>query len=100
MSQTKLHGASSIRPARRLSWPVLECASAGSCRPARAMIPALTNFSDVTQSVDTGITTRAGLHEPAHVHSSTGQLSIREGRIELAPWSFLWLTGTPNAARV
>ena len=68
--------------------------------PRSAPFLALTNFSDVTQSADTAITTRAGLHEPAHVHSSTGQLSIREGRIELAPWSFLWLTGTPNAARV
>jgi amylosucrase len=62
--------------------------------PRSAPFLALTNFSDVTQAVDAGIIARAGLYEPAHVHSSTGQLSISAGRIELAPWSFLWLTGT------
>jgi amylosucrase len=62
--------------------------------PRSASFLALTNFSDVTQAVDAGIIARAGLYEPAHVHSSTGQLSISAGRIELAPWSFLWLTGT------
>jgi amylosucrase len=68
--------------------------------PRSAPFLALTNFSDVTQSVDAGIMARAGLREPAHAHSSAGQLSVRDGRIELAPWSFVWLTGTPNAARV
>jgi amylosucrase len=62
--------------------------------PRSASFLALTNFSDVTQAVDAGIIARAGLYEPAYVHSSTGQLSISAGRIELAPWSFLWLTGT------
>jgi amylosucrase len=62
--------------------------------PRSAPFLALTNFSDVTQAVDAGIIARAGLYEPAHVHSSTGQLSISAGRVELAPWSFLWLTGT------
>jgi len=28
-----------------------------------------------------------------HVHSTTGQLAISAGRIELPPWSFAWLTG-------
>jgi len=62
--------------------------------PRSAPFLALTNFSDVTQFVDAGIIARAGLHGPAHVHSSTGQPSISAGRIELAPWSFVWLTGT------
>src|SRR3984957_15859668 len=62
--------------------------------PRSAPFLALTNFSDLAQDVDAGIITRAGLREPAHVHSSTGHLSISAGRIELAPWSFLWLTGT------
>ena len=61
--------------------------------PRSAPFLALTNFSDVTQTVDAGIIARAGLYEPAHAHSSTGQLTISAGRIELAPWSFLWLTG-------
>jgi glycosidase len=55
---------------------------------------ALTNFSDVTSSPDAGIIARAGLRGPAHVHSTTGKLTISAGRIELAPWSFVWLTGT------
>ncbi|MGH3204976.1 MAG: amylosucrase [Streptosporangiaceae bacterium] len=62
--------------------------------PRSAPFLALSNFSDVTQAVDAGIVARAGLYEPAHVHSSSGRLSISAGRIELAPWSFLWLTGT------
>ena len=61
--------------------------------PRSAPFLALTNFSDVTQAVGTGIIARAGLYEPAHVHSSTGRLSISAGQIELAPWSFLWLAG-------
>jgi amylosucrase len=62
--------------------------------PRSAPFLALTNFSDVTQSVDAGILARAGLPEPVHVHSSTGRLSIGSGRIDLPPWSFVWLTGT------
>jgi amylosucrase len=62
--------------------------------PRSAPFLALTNFSDVDQAVDAGIIARAGLYQPAHVHSSAGQLSISAGRIELLPWSFLWLTGT------
>jgi amylosucrase len=54
----------------------------------------LTNFSDVTQAPDAGIVARAGLHDPAHVHSTTGRLIIRDGRIELLPWSFVWLIGS------
>jgi hypothetical protein len=62
--------------------------------PRGAPFLALTNFSDVTQSVDAGIIARAIATLPRYVHSSTGQLSISAGRIELAPWSFLWLAGT------
>ena len=62
--------------------------------PRSAPFLSLTSFSDVTQSVDAGIIARAGLSEPVHVHSSTGQLSIRAGRIELPPWSFVWLAGS------
>jgi len=40
VSQTKLQGGSSIRPAVMVSRPVVECTGTGSYRPARAMIPA------------------------------------------------------------
>ena len=62
--------------------------------PRSAPFLSLTNFSDVTQVPDAGIIARAGLHHPVPVHSTTGQLTISGGRIELAPWSFTWLTGT------
>jgi len=62
--------------------------------PRSAPFLALTNFSDVTQWVDAGIIARAGLSEAVHVHSSTGQLTTGSGRIDLSPWSFVWLTGT------
>jgi amylosucrase len=61
--------------------------------PRSAPFLALTNFSDVTQLVDAGIIARAGLYEPAHVHSSAGQLNLAAGRIELPAWSFVWLGG-------
>jgi amylosucrase len=62
--------------------------------PRSAPFLSLTNFSDITQSADAGIIARAGLHEAAHVHSTAGQLALADGRIELPPWSFLWLTGS------
>jgi amylosucrase len=62
--------------------------------PRSAPFLALTNFSDAAQSVDAGIIPRAIATVPTHVHSSAGQLSINSGRVELPPWSFLWLAGT------
>ena len=61
--------------------------------PRSAPFLSLTNFSDTTQSVDAGIITRAGLGQPRHAHSTTGDLDFAAGRIELPPWSFAWLTG-------
>jgi hypothetical protein len=62
--------------------------------PRSAPFLSLTNFSDVTQAPDAGIIAQAGLQDPVSVHSSTGQLIIRAGRIELPPWSFVWLIGS------
>ena len=62
--------------------------------PRSAPFLSLTNFSDVTQAPDAGIIARAGLYDPVHVHSTIGQLAITVGRIELSPWSFVWLTGS------
>jgi amylosucrase len=62
--------------------------------PRSAPFLSLTNFSDVTSWPDAGVIARAGLSEPRHVHSTTGQLTVSAGRIELPPWSFVWLTGT------
>jgi amylosucrase len=62
--------------------------------PRGAPFLSMTNFSDVIQSADAGIIARAGLYEPVHVHSTVGRLEISDGRIELPPWAFVWLTGT------
>jgi amylosucrase len=62
--------------------------------PRSAPFLSLTNFSDFTQTVDAGVAARARLRQPRHVHSTTGGLVMAEGRIELPPWSFAWLTGT------
>jgi len=62
--------------------------------PRSAPFLALTNFSDLTQDIDAGVMRRAGLHAPRHVHSTTGELSIDTGWIQLPPWGFGWLTGT------
>ena len=62
--------------------------------PRSAPFLALTSFSDVPQSVGTGILDRAGLREPRHVHSTAGTMSTGGGRIELPAWGYLWLTGS------
>ena len=62
--------------------------------PRSAPFLSLTNFGDATQHVDAAIIARAGLHQPRHAHSTTGDLIIAAGRIELPPWSFAWLAGT------
>jgi amylosucrase len=61
--------------------------------PRSAPFLSVTNFSDTTQHVDAAIIARAGLRQPRHAHSTTGDLVIAAGRIELPPWSFAWLTG-------
>ena len=60
--------------------------------PRSAPFLSLTNFSDIPQSADAGILARAGLHEPVHVHSTTGKLALADRQIQLPPWSFIWLT--------
>jgi amylosucrase len=62
--------------------------------PRSAPFLALTNFSDLTQDIDASVVTRAGLHAARHVHSTTGELTIDAGRIQLPPWGFGWFTGT------
>jgi amylosucrase len=62
--------------------------------PRSAPFLALTSFSDSTQSVAASIIQRAGLRHPQHAHSTTGTFTLTDTRIELPPWSFLWLTGT------
>ena len=62
--------------------------------PRSAPFLSLTNFSDLTQAPDAGIIARAGLHDPVHVHSTAGQLTISAGRIQLPPWGFVWLAGS------
>jgi amylosucrase len=76
--------------------------------PRSAPFLSLTNFSDFSQSVDAGITARAGLRDPRLAHASTvvdtgaprtrltpiEPAPIEPAPIELVPWSFAWLTGS------
>jgi amylosucrase len=63
--------------------------------PRSAPFLSVTNFSDETQRVSAAVIGRAGLDQPRPVHASTGPpAQITAGQIELAPWSFVWLTGT------
>jgi amylosucrase len=62
--------------------------------PRSAPFLSLTNFSDTVQSADAGVIARAGLHQPRCVHSTSGDLVIGAGQIELPAWGFAWLTGT------
>ncbi len=72
--------------------------------PRSAPFLSLTNFSDASQSVDAGIIAQAGLRDARLAHASaaaprtgparTAPVRIGPAQIELAPWSFAWLTGT------
>src|ERR1039457_1459860 len=68
--------------------------------PRSAPFLSLTNFSDVTQSVDAGVLARAAPREPQHVHSATGDLVISAGRLELPPGGLGWLHGARCTSRV
>jgi amylosucrase len=59
--------------------------------PRSAPFLSLTNFSDVTQTADAGVIARAGLRAPRHAHSTTGELAVSGGRIELPAWGFAWI---------
>jgi amylosucrase len=60
--------------------------------PRSAPFLSLTNFSDFSQPVDAEIVARAGLTRPRVAHGST-EVDPDAPRIELEPWSFVWLTG-------
>jgi amylosucrase len=62
--------------------------------PRSAPFLSITNFSDFTQTADSGLVAQARLREPRHLHSTTGDPAIAAGPLELPPWSFAWLTGT------
>jgi len=65
--------------------------------PRSAPFLSVTNFSDFPQTVDARVIARAGLREARLVHATAGlpgAVHIAGDRIELAPWSFGWLTGS------
>jgi amylosucrase len=61
--------------------------------PRSAPFLSLTNFSDFPQSADSGITARAGLRSPRRQHSTGSAVVVSADRIQLPPWSFIWLAG-------
>ena len=60
--------------------------------PRAAPVVVLANFSDHDESVDVDVLRRGGLASAQHLHSSNGRLVITHGRVELAPWGYLWAT--------
>ena len=59
--------------------------------PRAAAVVCLANFSDDAQSVSVDLL--HGLGEPRHLHSTRGRLVIAGGRVQLEPWSYVWVTG-------
>lgn len=59
--------------------------------PRARPVLALAAFSDDPVSVDAGLLAAAGVDEPVLLHSSTGRLDVRDGRIHLPPWGFSWI---------
>jgi hypothetical protein len=51
-------------------------------------IPLIYMGDELAQSKDSGWS-----RDPAHVHSTAGQLALHAGRIELPPWGFAWPSG-------
>lgn len=59
--------------------------------PRSPALLALASFSDHPESVDAAVLAAAGVFRPVHLHSSTGEWDLREGRITLPAWGFLWV---------
>jgi len=57
-----------------------------------APLVVLANFSDQDESVTVDVVHRAGLPAPRHLHSSRGRLVVTQGRVQLEPWSYVWVT--------
>jgi len=59
--------------------------------PRAAAVVVLANFSDDPESVAADLL--PGRSEPRHLHSTRGRLEITGGRVQLEPWSYVWVTG-------
>jgi len=60
--------------------------------PRAAPVVVLANFSDRDESVADDVFDRAGLAAPQHLHSAHGRLVVTHGRVQLGPWSYVWVT--------
>jgi len=60
--------------------------------PRAAPVVVLANFSDRDESVADDVFDRAGLATPQHLHSAQGRLVVTHGRVQLGPWSYVWVT--------
>lgn len=62
--------------------------------PRAAPVLVLANFSDAEESLPAGLLVDWGLDQPVHLHSTIGQLDLRDGRLHLPAWGHLWMTTT------
>ncbi len=60
--------------------------------PRAAPVLCLACFSDEEETVDGGVLHHAGITSPVHLHSTSGELTLRDGGLVMAPWSFAWLS--------
>jgi amylosucrase len=60
--------------------------------PRAAPVLCLACFSDEEESVDVAVLHHAGITSPVHLHSTTGELTLRGGGLAMPAWSFVWLS--------
>ena len=60
--------------------------------PRAAPVLGLACFSDDEERVEQSLLDQAGIDSPVLLHSTTGSLDLRGGRVHLPPWGFSWIT--------
>ncbi|HET6563670.1 MAG TPA: alpha-amylase family protein [Marmoricola sp.] len=60
--------------------------------PRAAPVLCLACFSDDEEVVDGAVLHHTGITSPVHLHSTTGELTFRDGGLRMEPWSFAWLS--------
>jgi amylosucrase len=60
--------------------------------PRAAPVLCVACFSDDEEVVDAAVLHHAGITSPVHLHSSTGELTLRDGALVMPAWGFAWLS--------
>jgi len=87
-----LHAAGSVAP---LWTDNLRVFAYARSHPRAGRFLGLANFGDHWESCDAGIAAQAGITSPRLELVSEGSLEIHNGRIQVPPLGFVWLTDSP-----